>query len=183
VGRPRAPPRPPPGPARPRRSSRRAPRRRRPRPRGPPRPACRPRSRTPRPDRRDERDDAFAGREVDGERLEVPVVDADHARVGRERGVELALVADLDERLEAEVARRAFHRPQVGRRERACDEERRRRAERPGLDELQRVDVEVLLEDRHAPAGRAIASVTSAACPPNLEGSVRIDSAAAPPAA
>jgi hypothetical protein len=33
------------------------------------------------------------------------------------------------------------------------------------------------------PPVAAIASVTSAACPPNLEGSVRIDSAAAPPAA
>jgi hypothetical protein len=72
--------------------------------------------------------------------------------LGDERRVELALVADLDERLEAEVARRAS----VARSGGAArgDESSRRRAERPRLDSCTGATWKSFLRRARAPPGR-----------------------------
>ena len=71
-------------------------------------------------------------------------------RAELERELELVLVAHLDEHLERQSRAAVDQLPEPGRRNGARDEQRRRRAERFRLEELDRLDVKILLEQRNA---------------------------------
>ena len=98
--------------------------------------------------------------DVDAEVRQVAVVDPEHVGLDLERGLELALVVDLDERVEVERARLVQQALELVQLERGDDQQDRVGAGRGGLVELVGVDDEVLAQDgqrrrRRAPrAGR-----------------------------
>ena len=130
-----------------------------------------------------QRHEPLGGRRVDDERLEVAVVDADHRRARVERALELRFVADFDQQLEPEVAPTPHHLGAAVGRERAGDQQRGRGAERARLEELDRRDVEVLLEHRQRDAPRGPSTQVLQSSRRSASGSVRTLIAAAPPAA
>src|ERR1035437_6241473 len=100
-----------------------------------------------------ERHQARADRIVDRERLEVPVVDADHRVLDPQRVLQLAFVAHLEQHVEAECTRLVPQRAAALRRERTSDQGDRGRAGGTGLEELKPAHDEVLPEQRHARDG------------------------------
>ena len=113
---------------------------------------------------RRQRREALGGREIDRERLEVAVVDAEQRGVERERAGELRLVVDLDQRVHAE---RRCRRRELGRltvAEGGHDEQDAVRAERARLRYLIGVEHEVLAQhgQRHR---RARVSVRNRSSP------------------
>ena len=111
---------------------------------------------TVRPSSRSSGERRGSRREVDPERGEIPVVDADEPGVGAERELDLGLRLDLDERLEPGLAGQVDERGEPVS-EDFRHQEDRVAAERPGLRELPLVDDELLAEERvprrHSGAG------------------------------
>ncbi len=91
------------------------------------------------------------------------VVDAEDVGVDLERLLELALVVDLDERVEVERARLLEQHVEVGQVESGDDQQDRVGADRRGLVELVGVDDEVLAQDRQRRRPARLAQVVEAA--------------------
>ena len=136
-------------------------------------------------------DDEAVGRDLvaqpDGElgvvreRPQVAVVDADEPRVGGERGVQLARVVRLDERLEAEVEGRADEpreRARVGAAQRAAAPRRRRRHAAAGSWRASTTNSLASTGSVVAARARARSSME----PPNQCGSTSTEMTDAPPA-
>src|SRR5438046_184033 len=83
---------------------------------------------------------------IDLERLEVAAVHANDVGTRFERPLQLPLVSHLDQRLELQMSCRGHQLGQIVRRQRARDQEHRRRLSGASLHQLRRIDVKVLFE-------------------------------------
>src|SRR5829696_2001393 len=101
--------------------------------------------------------------EVDAEVRQVAVVDPHDVDVELERGLELALVVDLDERVEVELARLGVQLRELAGPERANHQQHRVGARHLGLDELVAVDGEVLAQHGQVGGGDRLAQVVERA--------------------
>ena len=118
--------------------------------------------------------------DVDREVRQVAVVDAEDVGLDVERHLQLALAVDLHERVEVERPRLAQQLEEVVGIERGDDQQDRVGPRGRRLVELVGVDDEVLAQHRQV-ASRPARARRSSSEPPKWNGSVRIDSAAAPP--
>ena len=119
--------------------------------------------------------------DVDVERPQVAVVEPDEAGPGRERPVELAVVVDLDERLEPELEGLRDEAGQAARRVEDREQQDEVRAGRAEQRQLELLDDEVLGQDRDADR-RPDRAAGRRREPPNQCGSHRTEIAGAPPA-
>ena len=86
---------------------------------------------------------------IDPERAQIAVVQADEPGIGGQNGVELTLVVDFDQRLEAELAGQAGEPSQLLGRQDAGQEQDDVGTRRPQNGQLAFVDDELLGQDRH----------------------------------
>ncbi len=98
--------------------------------------------------RRHQRREPLGGREVDPQRVEIAVVDADDVGAQPDRSTHLVDAVGLDQHVHAEPARCRHHRGRFLVAEHGEDHQHRVGAVPPGFGHLARVDDEVLGEDR-----------------------------------
>src|SRR5688572_27352049 len=85
---------------------------------------------------------------VDGKRIEIPTVDADDGGTGVQRGAQLPLGVDLNQRLQSQLRRVTKQGLQPGT-QHTDDEQDRRRSCGPGLQDLDFIQHEILEQHRH----------------------------------